>query len=59
MDKTNHYKSKKKKSDYERALKAASILTITTLRSPIATLAIRGPRDVVAKAIRITRGRRR
>lgn len=59
MDKTNRYKSKEKKRAYERALKAAKALTTVILWSPIASLAITGPSDVVAKAIRVIRGRRR
>ena len=59
MDKTDHYKSKEKKRAYKRALKTAANLSPLLLWSPVASLAIPGPRDVVAKAIRVTRGRRR
>jgi len=59
MDKSNRFKAPHKKRAYEHALKTASTLSDALLWSPVAHLAITGPRDVVAKAIRVTRGRRR
>jgi hypothetical protein len=59
VDKTNRYKTPQKQSQYEHALKTTAKLSDALLWSPAASLAVLGPRDVVAKAIRVIRGRRR